>query len=212
MQAPLQYVVFGGTFDPVHKGHLITARALADKLSYDCVNLMPCGDAYHKAGVSSALHRLAMLNLALAGDNKLILDAQETERSGATYTVDTLLRLRQQLGDNAHIAWVMGADAAETVQKWHNWQTLFQLANVIVVARDNEVPVDLSHWPAKCVTESKEFKKQPAGCYMLLALEPVAVSSTQIRLKIKNQETVENHVPQSVIDYIEQHGLYRGEN
>ncbi len=212
MKTPQHYVVFGGTFDPVHNGHLITARALADKLGYDCVNLMPCGDAYHKAGVSSAHHRLAMLNIALSGDGKLVSDDQEIERSGATYTVDTLLRLRRHLGDNAHIAWVMGADTAETVQNWHNWQTLFQLANVIVVARDNEVPVDLSHWPAKCITESEEFKRQPKGCYMLLALEPVAVSSTQIRLKIKNQETVENHVPQSVIDYIEQHGLYRGEN
>ena len=207
-----QYVILGGTFDPIHSGHLITANALADKLGYDCVNLMPCGDAYHKQGASSGVHRLAMLELALRNEPKLVVDSQELKRAGATYTVDTLFALRQKMGPEAHIVWAMGSDAAQSLARWHNWQTIFTLANVIVVARNNDVPADLSHWPAKCVTDKNEFKRQPNGCYMLAVLPPVAVSSTQIRLQVANQETVANHVPQSVIDYIEQHGLYRGEN
>ena len=211
-QALQEYVVLGGTFDPVHNGHLITANALADKLGYDCIYLMPCGDAYHKEGSSSALHRLKMLNLALLHEHKLQVDDQETKRSGATYTADTLKYIRQQLGPNAHLVWVMGSDAAQSLTRWHNWQALFSLANILVVARNNELPADLSDWPATCYTDINEFKKQPNGCYLLTVLPPVAVSSTQIRLQVATQETVDNHVPQSVIDYIEQHGLYRGEN
>lgn len=207
-----QYVVLGGTFDPVHNGHLITANALADKLGYDCVYLMPCGDAYHKQGSSSAGHRLAMLELALQQEPKLKVDDQELKRLGATYTVDTLTNIRQKIGPSAHLVWVMGSDAAQSLTNWHNWQTLFSLANVLIVARNNELPADLSDWPAKCFTDINEFKKQSNGCYLLTALPPVAVSSTQIRLQVVNQETVGNHVPQSVIDYIELHGLYRGEN
>ncbi len=207
-----QYVVLGGTFDPIHDGHLLTANALADKLGYDCVHLMPCGDAYHKQGSSSACHRLAMLELALRHESKLLVDDQETKRVGATYTVDTLSSIRQNIGPSAHLVWIMGSDAAQSLTSWHNWQALFTLANIVVVARNDELPADLSEWPAKCFTDINEFKKQPYGCYLLTALPPVAVSSTQIRLQVANQETVENHVPQSVIDYIEQHGLYRGEN
>lgn len=207
-----QYVVLGGTFDPIHDGHLITANALADKLGYDCVHLMPCGDAYHKQGSSSAYHRLAMLELAVRHEAKLQADDQETKRLGATYTVDTLKNIRQSIGPNAHLVWVMGSDAAQSLSSWHNWQMIFTLANVVVVARNDELPADLSDWPAKCFTDINEFKKQPYGGYLLTALPPVAISSTQIRLQVVNQETVDNHVPQSVIDYIEQHGLYRGEN
>lgn len=203
------YVVLGGTFDPVHKGHLSTAQALAHAMAYDCVYLMPCGDAYHKADSSSAAHRLAMLKLALLNMPILKLDSRETQRSGATYTVDTLKALRCELGELAHITWVMGTDAAAGLSQWQNWQQVFTLANVVVVARAGEKSINLQQWPAVELSDKTEFKKQPSGCYMHLVLPPLELSSSQVRDMVKNNQVVDNHVPQPVIEYIEQHGLYR---
>ncbi len=213
-------IVLGGTFDPVHNGHLLNARLLAERMGYEHIRLMPCGDAYHKVGSSRAKHRIAMLTAALAEQSILTLDIQETQRTGATYTVDTLYNLRQQLGKNAHIVWVMGCDAAAGLQRWHNWQQIFKLANIIVFKREGEPNPDLSAWPAKvysgAVTHDNsidgitEFKQQPFGCLLQLTLEPIAVSSSEIRQALCNKQNVENHVPLSVIHYIEQHGLYQG--
>ncbi len=210
-------VVLGGTFDPVHNGHLLNARSLAEDMGYEHIRLMPCGDAYHKVGSSSVKHRIAMLTLALAEQTILELDIRETQRTGATYTVDTLQQLRQQLGEDAHIVWVMGCDAAAGLQYWHNWQEIFKLANIIVFKRGGEPSPDLSAWPAKVYSSASEstlsrteFKKQPFGCLMQLTLKPIALSSSEIRQALSQKQNVENHVPPSVIHYIERHGLYQG--
>ncbi len=212
-QAPVladQYVVLGGTFDPVHNGHLVSARAIAKTMGYEHVHLMPCGDAYHKVGSSSALHRLAMLKLALRIEPTLRLDDRETRREGATYTVDTLKALRSELGEFAHIVWVMGTDAAAGLSHWHHWQQVFTLANVLVVARPGEGSICLDHWGALELSDKMDFKTQPFGCFMQLTLPQVDISSSVLRLSIKKHEVVDNHVPQPVIEYIERHGLYRG--
>ncbi|MAA71987.1 MAG: nicotinic acid mononucleotide adenylyltransferase [Bermanella sp.] len=209
-----EYVVMGGTFDPVHNGHIHAANALAKAMDYSCIHMMPCGDAYHKQGSSSAQHRLAMLNLALQGEARLQSDPTETKRAGATYTVETLRQLRQELGPDAHICWLLGTDAAKGLSHWKDWQQVFELANIIVVNRGNEVlPEETSEsWPARRVIDKEHFKQQASGCFMQLALEPVVVSSTQIRQALHKQETVGHHVPQPVMNYIELHGLYEGKN
>jgi nicotinate-nucleotide adenylyltransferase len=209
-----EYVVMGGTFDPVHDGHTQTANALARTMGYGCVHMMPCGDAYHKEGSSSAKHRLAMLELALEDEPLLKVDPREVEREGATYTVDTLKQLRHQLGAHAHICWVLGTDAAMGLTKWRHWQQVFQLANVIVVNRGGDVLPDnfSEHWPAQHVKSIEHFKQQANGCFIQLALEPVVVSSTEIRQALHKQESVGCHVPQAVMNYIELHGLYEGKN
>lgn len=210
VNTPNEYVVLGGTFDPVHNGHIETARQLARSLGYPQIVLMPCGDAYHKQGVQNAHHRLAMLQQAIQAYPELTLDARETRRRGNTYTVDTLQELRLWLGNNAHIVWIMGSDTAISLSSWHNWQHIFELSNVIVVSRAGAPAVDCEHWPATLVCDPLEFKRHSHGCYLQLALEPYALSSSQIRLAVKNRESVDNHVPPTVIDYIEQHGLYQG--
>jgi len=205
-----EYVVLGGTFDPVHNGHIISAQALAQTMAYNHVYLMPCGDAYHKGNTSSVEHRLSMLKLALQNQPILKLDERETRRSGATYTVDTLKELRRELGDNAHMVWVMGTDAAAGLTKWQNWQQVFALANVLVVARAGERDICLDHWPAHQLADKTDFKTRPFGCYLQLTLPQVEISSSEVRACIKKYEVVDNHVPQPVIEYIERHGLYRG--
>jgi len=208
------YVVMGGTFDPVHAGHIKSARQLAEVMDYSCIHMMPCGDAYHKQGVTNAEHRLAMLSLALEQEARLAVDARETLRDGATFTVETLKQLRQELGSNAHICWVIGTDTARSIRTWHHWQKVFELANVIVIDRGADV-LDISEtqdWPATAIKDKTIFKQQAKGCFIQLALEPVEVSSTEIRDALYKQESVGDHVPQPVMNYIEQHGLYRGKN
>jgi len=211
-QTPLEYVVMGGTFDPVHNGHIQSAKQLVSTLGYDHIYLMPCGDAYHKQGVTQLDHRVAMLQLAIKDSVSLKLDLRETLREGATYTVDTLTQLRQELGKEAHISWVVGTDAAKGLVNWHQWQQVFEQANVIVIHRAG-VPLDHSvtnAWPAKPCSDGQAFKQIPNGAFMQVALEPFDISSTEIREAINQKQSVDDHVPQAVLNYIEQHGLYRG--
>jgi nicotinate-nucleotide adenylyltransferase len=209
-----EYVVMGGTFDPVHNGHIQSAKALASVMGYAHIYMMPCGDAYHKNGVSSVQHRLAMLHEALDNQAVLQIDPRETLREGATYTVETLRQLRSELGDDAHICWVLGTDAAKGLTLWQDWQQVFALANVIVINRAGVVlPSQISQsWPAKQEQEIEKFKQRASGCFMQLALEPLEVSSTQIRQALHKQESVDHHVPQAVMNYIELHGLFKGKN
>lgn len=204
----------GGTFDPVHNGHIQSAKALASVMGYEHIYMMPCGDAYHKQGASSAQHRLAMLHAALDHQAVLQIDPRETQRQGATYTVETLQQLRSELGGDAHICWVLGTDAAKGLTLWQNWQQVFTLANVIVINRAGVVlpePV-LQSWSAKQEHDVETFKQRASGCFMQLALEPIDVSSTQIRQALHKQEPVDHHVPQAVMNYIELHGLFKGKN
>ena len=214
-----QYIVLGGTFDPVHLGHLNSAQELAQLMGYERIALMPCGDAYHKGShTSSAKHRLAMLELAVQEINKssagtiLQVDDRETRRQGATYTVETLHQLRQELGPNAHLVWVMGTDAALNLHKWFDWQRIFDLANIIIVARNGEQFTPEVTWPAQQVQDIKEFKGISHGVYHTVNLTPVDISSSQIRLALQSSKSVENHVPQTILNYVEQHGLYQGNN
>lgn len=205
-------IVMGGTFDPIHNGHIRSAHQLAETLHYQHINLMPCGDAYHKQDVSSVVHRVAMLKLALKDEPLLRLDERETHREGATFTVDTLQELRNELGDHAHICWVLGTDAALGLTKWHQWQKVFQLANVIVMHRAGEPSADaeLKQWPAHICEDAADFKKRSCGGVMHVTLTPYEVSSTAIRQNLQQNQSVAHHVPQAVLNYIEQHGLYRG--
>jgi nicotinate-nucleotide adenylyltransferase len=210
--APIEAVVLGGTFDPIHNGHLTSAQDLIKVMGYDNITLMPCGQAYHKEGTSHSQHRLNMLKLAIQPFSSLLVDEREVKRQGPTYTVETLQKLRQELGDNAHIVWVMGTDSAQALDHWFQWQQIFTLANVIVISRAGEPELNLPHWPAKQVNNVNTFKQHASGCYIQLGLTPVDLSSSQIRQAISHHKPVDNHVPQAVIKYIEQHGLYRGLN
>ncbi|MFT7109075.1 MAG: nicotinate-nucleotide adenylyltransferase [Psychrobacter glaciei] len=208
----LEKVLLGGTFDPIHNGHLTSAQDLIKVMGYDSISLMPCGQAYHKEGSSQSQHRLNMVKLAVEPFPGLLVDDREVKRQGATYTVDTLQKIRQELGSNAHIVWVMGTDSAKSLEQWHQWQHIFTLANVIVISRAAEPELNLPHWPAKQVNNVNKFKQHASGCYMQLGLTPVDLSSSEVREAINNHKPVDNHVPQAVIEYIEQHGLYRGLN
>jgi len=206
-------VVFGGTFDPIHRGHIETARAVHEQLGYAEVCLMPCGDPYHKpASAVSCRHRLAMLELVAKQEPWLRVDSRECRRDGPTYTIDTLAQLRLEYGPKAHITWVMGSDAASSLSYWYNWRSLFEFANILVVKRAGEDDADLTAWPGCQTKDIDVFKASSQGAIFEVELPQIELSSSQIRSMIQHHSPVDNHVPQDVIKYIEQHGLYRGNN
>ena len=212
-------VFYGGSFDPVHNGHLAIARAARDALHAE-VALVPARDPPHKAETrADAAQRAAMLALAIAGEQGLALDLRELGREGPSYTVDTLSGLRAELGDAVPIAWLIGADSLRQLHTWHRWRDLFGLAHVLVVERPGagiapdalrqaapEVAGELA-W-RQCAPEG--LVDTPSGGIALLPLPGLRPeSSTELRRRIRAGEPWEAWVPAAVAAYIVRQGLYR---
>lgn len=206
--------LLGGTFDPVHHGHVQSALELKQRLSFSQFYLLPCHIPPHRQlpGVSSQ-HRLAMVKLAIAG-TELAVDDRELLRQQPSYTVDTLQQLRQEQGSAVSIVWVMGTDAFASLDSWHRWQDLLGLAHIVVIARPGESlpeqgPVAqllASHRAAS----AEQLRGQPAGLIWLESLTPYPVSATLIRQALLHNAPVSHYLPASVLNYIQQHRLYAG--
>lgn len=212
-------VCFGGTFDPVHAGHLAIARAARDVLHAQ-VWLVPAHDPPHKPETrADAAQRVAMLELALAGEAGLHLDRRELARPGPSYTVDTLAELRAELGEALPIAWLVGSDALLQLHTWHRWQDLFELAHVVAVQRPG-APIDAAMLRASAPAVLAELDQRwlppsalhesASGGFALLPLAlPRPESSTELRRRIRSGDPWQDWVPPAVAAYIERHRLYR---
>lgn len=212
-------VYYGGSFDPVHNGHLAVACAARDHLGAE-VFLLPAGDPPHKTAThATAEMRAHLLELAIAGQPGLHLDRRELRRIGPSYTVETLRQLRAELGPQAPIAWLIGADSLRQLHTWHRWRELPTLAHLLVVPRP-QAPVDAAaltaaapevqalvapRWrPPAALTES------PAGAVCLLPLVPLRPeSSTELRRRIGAGAPWRDWVPAAVAAEIERLQLYR---
>lgn len=176
--------IFGGTFDPIHLGHLCVAWEASELLDAD-VLMMPSGVPPHRpAPIASALQRLALLQVALRDQSRLILDARELARSGPSYTVDTLLELRAEHGDRPLVL-LVGADAFAGLSSWHDWRRLFELAHVGVLSRPGEqaaLPQELQREASdRWVDGSAALQSTPAGRVLALSVTPLQISATRIR-------------------------------
>lgn len=212
-------VCYGGTFDPVHNGHVAVARAARDALDAE-VHLLPAHDPPHKGPTrADATQRAAMLQLALAGEPRLHVDVRELRRNGPSYTVDTLGELRAELGESAPIAWLVGADSLRQLHTWHRWRELFQRAHVVAVQRPG-AQVDAASLRAQAPDVLEEIGGRwlpPAalaeaahGGFALLPLPVLRPeSSTELRRRIAADEAWRAWVAPAVADYIDRHGLYR---
>lgn len=176
--------LFGGTFDPVHLGHLSVAWEAAELLDAE-VRLMPANVPPHRpAPRASSSERVALLQAALKGQARLSLDTRELEREGPSYTVDTLREVRGEVGDRPLVL-LVGADAFAGLPTWHRWRELFELAHIGVLSRPG-VAVDVPD--ALCAEQAKRgvgdtlgIKRTPAGHIVELAVTPLEISATRIR-------------------------------
>ena len=176
--------IFGGTFDPIHLGHLCVAWEAAELLDAE-VLMMPAGLPPHRPPpIASATQRLAMLQVALRGQSRLIADGRELQREGASYTVDTLAGLRTEQGDRPLVL-LLGADAFAGLPGWHEWQRLFELAHLGVLSRPGEqapLPKALQREIAgRRVDDATALRSAPAGGVLELAVTPLEISATRIR-------------------------------
>ncbi|PKM31852.1 MAG: nicotinic acid mononucleotide adenylyltransferase [Gammaproteobacteria bacterium HGW-Gammaproteobacteria-11] len=204
--------LLGGTFDPVHHGHLRSAVEVRDLLGLDELRLIPSARPPHRPQPgASAEARLAMLQLAVDRCAGFIVDDCELRREQLSYTADTLESLRAELGENVVLFLILGWDAFCGLPNWHRWESLLQLASLVVLQRpeqDSELPEALKNlMAARSVTVTDDLAAH--GQIICLSQTPLAISATQIRGLLSAGRSARFLLPDAVLDYIETHGLYR---
>ncbi|WP_047128983.1 nicotinate-nucleotide adenylyltransferase [Xanthomonas arboricola] len=212
------HLYYGGTFDPVHLGHLAIACAARDELGA-LVHLVPAADPPHRpAPGATAAQRARMLELALADTPGLALDTRELQRASRdrapSYTVDTLRALRAELGPTTPIAWLLGADAFVGLSSWHQWEDLFELAHFVIAARPG-TPLDLAAAPqlaaavqGRWAARAGELGISPAGRLWSLQQPLRGESASAVRSRITAGGDWQALVPTSVAAFIAHEGLY----
>ena len=209
-------VFYGGTFDPVHDGHLAVAWAARDALDAR-VRLVPAADPPHRAPPgASAVHRARMLDLAVAGEPGLSVDRRELARGGRSYSIETLRGIREEFGPGAPVAWLVGADSFLDLPAWRDWQGLFELAHFVVAERPgaslDAVPEPLASFVApRWAHAAADLVTAPAGRVWRLRQPLQAESGTQVRDAIAADTGIGGLVPAAVAEYIRRHELYRAE-
>lgn len=205
--------ILGGTFDPVHFGHLRPALEIS-QLGFDEVRLMPCHvPAHRETPDCSAEQRLAMVELAVKDEPHLLVDTRELEREGDTFTVDTLTEMRSELGGDVSLNLVMGMDSFANLSSWHCWEKLIDLANIVVTERPG-IPLPTEgvmarFLKARQVASSEQLQQASNGRVLVLQLALLDISATRIRALIKAGHSARYLLPETVWEYIKQHRLYR---
>ena len=208
--------VFGGTFDPIHFGHLRLAEEMADALGLDRVLFIPAGQPPHRdAPRTAATHRLEMVRRAIAGNPRFAADAREVLRQQPSYTVDTLTALRAELGDAQPLWLLLGADAFLDLPSWHDWRRLFELANIAVAARpgaqlmqSDAIMEPLQGEVSHRLVAGNRSAAGRAGSVLLRATPPLDISATTIRDTLARRGSARYLLPDAVLDYIHEHQLY----
>jgi nicotinate-nucleotide adenylyltransferase len=204
--------LFGGTFDPVHRGHLQVAEEVRSVLELDDFRMLPAADPPHRRGThASAGHRLAMLELALADHPHLTIDRRELDREGPSWMVVTLESLRREQAERPLLL-VLGQDSANSLDRWHRWRELIRLAHLVIMTRPGQSPgysaVLAESLAGREVRRRAELFSAPAGRVLHLEVTPLHISSTQVRTRAGEGRSLTDLVPDAVAAYIERHGLY----
>ncbi len=207
------FVFMGGTFDPIHNGHLRTALELQQWMGVERVNLIPSKEPVHRSAPGrSAEQRLQMVDLAVQNESALHADAREVKSAKPSFSLHTLESLRYELGGERPICMIMGMDAYQTLPTWHEWERFVDLAHLIVVRRPGyDVPEcdTLKKFTAKHETESvSKVLSTPAGFVLFHELTPLGISATQIRQTIARGLSPRYLFPDQVWQYIQDNRLY----
>ena len=205
--------IFGGTFDPVHIGHLRLALELKQQLGLDEMRLVPCQKPPHRdAPQASSIQRAEMLSIALEGCPELQLDTRELRRDKPSYTYDTLLELRAELGEEVSLVLCMGEDAFAGLSTWYCWQELIHLAHMVVISRPGWNLVEFGEvrdFLHKHQRDANVLDYARAEAVVLQSLRLLPISATEIRAQIHAGKSAQFLMPEGVWKYITQHNLYR---
>lgn len=206
--------ILGGTFNPIHFGHLRMAQELAEALNFDEVRFIPASSPPHKdTPTISAEHRAAMVRVAIADNPVFTIDERELHRAGASYTIDTLLSLRAEVGTQVSMTLFMGSDAFTKFHSWHRWEEIIQHCHIALVQRPHaneaKLPKLLETFLHNHYTEnSDDLHTSPAGFVTMRQITALEISSTAIREAFRHDYSTRYLMPDSVIDYIQTHHLY----
>jgi nicotinate-nucleotide adenylyltransferase len=209
--------LFGGSFDPVHFGHLRLAAELREAFQLEQVAFLPTGKPWQRGRDTHASggHRAAMLRLATEGDPGFVVDERELAREGDTYTIDTLEAVRRERGPDTPIVFLIGSDAFAKIETWHRWESVFDFAHFAVAVRADDADwqargpgaIPKALWPRVSVNR-RDLLSVPAGRIMTFSMTPLAISSTAIRDLVAGGSTIRYLTPDPVVGYIRQHSLY----
>ena len=210
--------IFGGTFDPVHYGHLRLAEEMLELANLRQIRFIPTGIPPHRnAPQTSAQHRSAMVQLAIADQPAFVLDDREVRCATPCYTVNTLRELRAELGATQPLCLLMGGDAFLQLHTWHEWEQLFELAHIVVGYRPgftleeriHSATAELQHHYHARLCTADILSQQPCGGVAELAIPKLEISATDIRRRVAENRTIRYLLPNAVADYIHQHHLYQ---
>lgn len=205
--------LFGGTFDPIHQGHIETARALLDELDISTLHLMPNAVPPHRPQpLATAAQRLAMVELACESDSRLVAEAFELRSSQPSYTAKTLQHFKQHYPHDT-LLFVMGMDSLVSLDSWYQWRTLTEFAHIIVMPRPGYELQQASHTLQEFIQQHRcqrvaQLHQQSHGCIYLANTPLRDISATEIRARLL-QLDIESVLPAKVADYIAQQRLYR---
>jgi nicotinate-nucleotide adenylyltransferase len=186
--------VMGGTFDPIHYGHLVAASEAASAFELDKVLFVPTGEPWQKQTITDAEHRLAMTKLAIDGNSLFEISTVDVRRAGPTYTLDTLRDIHES-NPEADVFFITGADSIAQIDSWKDSSQIWPLAHFVGVTRPGH---------------SLEVPKSAAGEVSLLEIPALAISSTDIRARVESGKPIDYLLPNSVIEYIHANHLYQG--
>lgn len=204
--------ILGGTFDPIHIGHLHLAKSILSSLDFQAIHFVPCYSPVHRPPpIASAKDRFEMVKLAVSEEKGLVADATEIKRQGPSYMIDTLKTLKAQFPDTP-LALVLSNDAFQYFLTWKDWQDYLNIGHIVIVNRPNysfeDNPKLVTFVNAHHTQSQEALHSRLAGAIMLKLIEPSPLSATDIREQLANTKQPEQFVSQPVWHYIKEHNLY----
>ena len=205
--------IMGGMFNPVHNGHLRVAVECKDAFSFDEIRMIPCAEPPHRENPKvNAQLRLEILRLALENVDYMKADGRELERQGLSYTIDTLRSLKSEFPDDA-LFLIMGSDAFQNLNAWHEWREILTLSNIVIAHRpdnENNLNSEVGQLLKSHFTDDKEyFLGSDAGKIFSLDVKQLEISSSQIRALLGVGRSAKFLVPEVVLSFIEKNRLYK---
>lgn len=215
MPLPEAIGLLGGTFDPVHKGHIVLAQASLTAFHLERILFIPAGHPWQKHLTSTIASRKALLEIALRNYPKFTLDTRELTRDGETYTIDTLKELRELYGPDVSLTLILGTDQWENLPTWKHWKEFLCYANIAIGTRNGKVPhapAEVSAWAEPHYVKNAEIKTHANGAVSFFTVPPIEASSSKIRSIFqsgdKTNALLAKWLDSDVLDFILKHNLY----